>query len=97
MTKEIIYEKWFNMKKNDSMFSNKYFNIEIFTENSHTYIFLPGRWTSQDDRLVQVPDGWEFVMCKYENNEVDCSFLKKDVPLHITFKLTNKKEGDKRK
>ncbi len=93
MKRETLFELNFNMKKNDKHFSNKYFNIEVFVENGITYIFLPGRWTSKDDKRLKIPKGWEFVECVFNNDEVDIRFQKDGVPLHIMYALTNRKNG----
>lgn len=94
MKRETLFELNFNMKKNDKHFSNKYFNIEVFMENGITYTQLFGRWTSNDDKKIALPEGYEFVECKFSNNEVDIIFQKKDVPLHIFYKLTNRKKAE---
>ncbi len=91
--RETLFEKTFNMKKNDKYFSNKYINIECFNENGITYVFLAGRWTGKDDKRMEIPAGFRFVECKIENNEADIIFLKNDVPLHIFYALTNRNKN----
>jgi len=95
MLRETLFEINFNMKKADSHFSNKYLNLEVFVENGITYTFLSGRWTSNDDKKLKIPNGYSFVECVFNNDNVYIRFKNGDVPLEVMYTLTNRKKRNK--
>ena len=89
---EYLYRRNFTMKKNDEAFSNKYDCMTIEKDEKLIYINFCGRWTGNDDLVLNLPAEMEFVGCEFFNNRIKCSFLYRDKPAVVIVKLTNKKE-----